>query len=87
MAMLGLRAAQGGLIRLPQKLGAGVAGPVELGAWWHDAVLPATSGALSQPGFHVVAGLLMRLGYAMVAPLLPLGRWARGCPAPPCSGS
>lgn len=75
---LGLRTAHGGLLRLLQMAGGGVAGRIGLGRWWRGVLVPATTGASLQLGFHVAVGLLMGLAYAAVAPALRGGALARG---------
>ena len=63
----GLKTAHGGLLRLLQNLGGWLAGLLGAPDWWSTSLLPFTSGATVQFGFHVFVGLLMAVVYAFLA--------------------
>jgi len=75
----GLKTAHGGLLRLLQNLGGWLAGLLGAPGWWSTSLVPFTSGATVQFGFHVFVGLLMAVVYAyLLEPVLPGRPWMKG---------
>jgi hypothetical protein len=76
---VGFVTARGGLLRLIENTGAGVATALGQASLWNDVVSRTASGPHFQNAFHVCVGLLMALFYAYaVEPLLTGAAWRKG---------
>ena len=76
---LGLKTAHGGLLRLLECVGDGIAARLSQAAWRDTAILPLVSSAHFEFFFHVFVGLLIAVFYAYVVEPALIGRpWAKG---------